>query len=171
MFKREVAWTNWTNRGRACSGVLIRTTHPPIRIQQQVVTSWLWGSWWGRWWWRLWRWWWIDGGGGRCWWWSTRQPLGCTTHQNIMTSWLWAFWCTRGVINACLDGFEHLSKKPRFWQTTFYQTQLQSLHCLISHSAIGLVEFCSRCWSWIHKSSPEVTQARPISVSFLMMRT
>ena len=48
-------------------------------------------------------------------------------------------------VNACLDGFEHLSKKPRFWQTTFYQTQLQSLHCLISHSAIGLVEFCSRC--------------------------
>lgn len=46
------------------------------------------------------------------WWWTVlmrihqRQPLACTTHQKIMTSWFWAISSTRGVINACLDGFQ-----------------------------------------------------------------
>ena len=65
-----------------------------VMMTMMVKTVAMMMNWW--WWWTVWS--------------STRQPLGGTTQQKIMTSWLWAFWCTRGVINACLDGFQ---KAPR----------------------------------------------------------
>ena len=80
--------------------------HPPIRIQQQVVTSWLWGSWSWRWWWRLWRWWWIDGGGGRCWWGSTRGNHWLVPPIKKLWPHDFGQFQVPGVINACLDGFQ-----------------------------------------------------------------